>query len=109
VKFGVGRYLYRLPAQWVDYDPHKRQFVKPPQLPKAALPKAKQSPVAIEDRKTGEEALTSASQQGRAAMTAAWKKLSKAQREACIGIVKKLGEDADAVDRERSANASASG
>src|SRR5262249_3341984 len=27
VKFGVGRYLYRLPSQWVDYDPHKRQFV----------------------------------------------------------------------------------
>src|SRR5437016_353833 len=22
VKFGIGRYLYRLPSQWVDYDPH---------------------------------------------------------------------------------------
>ena len=30
VKFGIGRYLYRLPAQWVDYDPQKRTFVRPP-------------------------------------------------------------------------------
>jgi hypothetical protein len=26
VKYGVGRYLYRLPSQWVDYDPQRRQF-----------------------------------------------------------------------------------
>ena len=39
VKFGVGRYLYRLPAQWVDYDPVKRQFVRTPTLPPFALPK----------------------------------------------------------------------
>jgi hypothetical protein len=38
VKFGVGRYLYRLASQWVDYDPHKRQFAKPPRLPDSALP-----------------------------------------------------------------------
>ena len=39
VKFGIGRYLYRLPAQWVDYDPQKRSFVRPPALPAHALPK----------------------------------------------------------------------
>jgi hypothetical protein len=38
VKFGIGRYLYRLPNQWVDYDPHKRQFVRTPTLPAHALP-----------------------------------------------------------------------
>ncbi len=38
VKFGVGRYLYRLPAQWVDYDPRKKQFVRPPTLPAFAVP-----------------------------------------------------------------------
>jgi hypothetical protein len=38
VKFGVGRYLYRLPSQWVDYDPQKRQFVKPPRVPESSLP-----------------------------------------------------------------------
>ena len=38
VKFGVGRYLYRLPSQWVDYDPQRRQFVHPPALPAFAQP-----------------------------------------------------------------------
>jgi hypothetical protein len=38
VKFGIGRYLYRLPAQWVDYDAHRRQFVRTPALPASALP-----------------------------------------------------------------------
>jgi hypothetical protein len=38
VKFGVGRYLYRLPQQWVDYDPQKRQFLRTPSLPVSALP-----------------------------------------------------------------------
>ncbi len=43
VKFGIGRYLYRLPAQWVDYDGVKKQIVSPPQLPPWALPKAKRT------------------------------------------------------------------
>jgi hypothetical protein len=38
VKFGIGRYLYRLQAQWVDYDPVKKQFSQTPQLPGFALP-----------------------------------------------------------------------
>ena len=33
VKFGVGRFLYRLPSQWCDYDAQKRQFARRPQLP----------------------------------------------------------------------------
>ena len=41
VKFGIGRYLYRLPAAWVDYDPVKKQIVAPPPLPAFAVPKAK--------------------------------------------------------------------
>jgi hypothetical protein len=45
VKFGVGRYLYRLPAQWADFDPKKKQFVKTPTLPAFAQPaKAKEKP-----------------------------------------------------------------
>jgi hypothetical protein len=38
VKFGIGRYLYRLGHQWCDYDPVKKQFAGRPQLPKWALP-----------------------------------------------------------------------
>jgi hypothetical protein len=33
VKFGIGRYLYRLKPQWVDYDPQKRQILRNPSLP----------------------------------------------------------------------------
>ena len=38
VKFGIGRYLYRLPLQWVDYDAAKKKFLVEPQLPPWALP-----------------------------------------------------------------------
>lgn len=47
VKFGIGRYLYRLPAQWVDYDGVKKQIVSPPQLPPWALPKSRRAPVGV--------------------------------------------------------------
>jgi hypothetical protein len=42
VKFGVGRYLYRLPNQWMDYDAQRRQFQKTPTLPAWALPANKE-------------------------------------------------------------------
>jgi len=38
VKYGIARYLYRLPMQWADYDPVKRQFTTPPTLPAFARP-----------------------------------------------------------------------
>jgi hypothetical protein len=43
VKFGLGRYLYRLPQQWVDYDPKRRQFARQPTLPAFALPAKKEA------------------------------------------------------------------
>jgi hypothetical protein len=39
-----GRYLYRLPAQWCDYDPAKKRFVKTPALPSWAMPRASALP-----------------------------------------------------------------
>jgi hypothetical protein len=44
VKFGIGRYLYRLPAQWVEYDPIKKQIAQVPQMPAFAIPKPKAQP-----------------------------------------------------------------
>ncbi len=41
VKFGIGRYLYRLTAVWTDYDPQKKQFTQMPKLPDFALPPRK--------------------------------------------------------------------
>jgi hypothetical protein len=50
VKFGIGRYLYRLPQQWVDYDTTRKQFVNRPRLPDWATanrpPRASASPAA---------------------------------------------------------------
>jgi hypothetical protein len=65
VKFGIGRYLYRLPAQWVDYDPVKKQIVQVPKLPAFALPKTTDrlvpSPVAMSSpQPPGESAARSA-------------------------------------------------
>src|SRR5215470_15583359 len=51
VKFGVGRYLYRLPAQWVDYDAQRKQFVKPPTLPAGAKPPAPEPATTEVERK----------------------------------------------------------
>jgi hypothetical protein len=38
VKLGIGRYLYRLPHEWVDYDSQKKRITEVPQLPHWALP-----------------------------------------------------------------------
>jgi hypothetical protein len=38
VKWGIGRYLYSMPAQWCDYDPVKKQFVGTPTVPPQFLP-----------------------------------------------------------------------
>ena len=44
VKLGIGRYLYRLPQQWVDYDTQTRQLAATPKLPDwAHSPRDKQA------------------------------------------------------------------
>jgi hypothetical protein len=44
VKFGIGRYLYRLPQVWCDYDPQTRQLKSTPQLPDWAQCKSDPKP-----------------------------------------------------------------
>jgi hypothetical protein len=46
VKFGVGRYLYRLGGGWVAYDPKSRSIPNPPALPAWARPRRKSAPSA---------------------------------------------------------------
>jgi len=53
VKFGIGRYLYRLPQQWADYDPQKRQFACPPRLPSWALARTAKAPRPVVENKCG--------------------------------------------------------
>jgi hypothetical protein len=38
-KFGLGRYLYEIPIQWVEYDEDKNRLADVPQLPEKFLPK----------------------------------------------------------------------
>src|SRR5580700_8777615 len=47
VKFGIGRYLYRLPACWCDFDPQKKQFTRTPVLPPTALPQRRTTPLSL--------------------------------------------------------------
>jgi len=51
VKFGVGRYLYRLPATWCDYDPQKRQLRQLPSLPSPKAVKAAKMTKRSDDHK----------------------------------------------------------
>jgi hypothetical protein len=39
VKFGVGRYLYRLPKFWLGWDATSKRFTQQPVMPAWALPK----------------------------------------------------------------------
>ena len=56
VKFGVGRYIYRLPHQWADYDPQKKRFVGTPSLPAWAVPKAATKPAPAPYKAPAEDA-----------------------------------------------------
>jgi len=53
VKWGIGRYLYRLPKMWVGYDAARKQLAETPDLPSWALPGG--------TRSTGEQAPTNGS------------------------------------------------
>lgn len=44
VQFGIGRYLYDLPKQWVDWDAQKRQPVQALELPEWARPAHERTP-----------------------------------------------------------------
>src|SRR5512141_105710 len=50
VLWGIGRYLYRLPKVWVDYDQQHRTLATTPTLPEWALPEAERKPVAEKTR-----------------------------------------------------------
>ncbi|MFL5242194.1 MAG: Rad52/Rad22 family DNA repair protein [Gemmataceae bacterium] len=44
VKLGIGRYLYRLPKQWVAWDSQRKTFKTQPRLPTNALPPSQPAP-----------------------------------------------------------------
>ncbi len=46
VKFGIGRYIYRIKPDWTDYDPQKKCFKTPPKLDLPGVAKATKAPAA---------------------------------------------------------------
>ncbi len=72
-KFGLGRYLYDLPASWVGYDETTRRLTETPTLPARSLPRP------VEAMKTPEE------------MVAAEPKLSAGRAEAMHRELEKIG------------------
>lgn len=42
IHLGIGRYLYRMPRSWADYDEQKKCITKPPPLPDFALPRRRE-------------------------------------------------------------------
>lgn len=90
-KLGVGRYLYALPVQWAEYDPAKRCFVRPPQLPAWALPKV----LSIEELR---ERLKTAAVKGLKALEAEWHRIGEAGRKACAGDLAELKRVAQSME-----------
>lgn len=43
VKFGIGRYLYRQPPQWQDWDPSRKQWVRSPSASSGTQPARRES------------------------------------------------------------------
>lgn len=115
VKFGIGRYLYRAPNQWVDYDTSKRCFVRPPQLPaqfRAPQQPAKKPPAKPANGQTpkAEEPslpplrdkilplLEAAAAKGVAALQGCWVGLSRHEQKACEKDKEPLKLKAAAID-----------
>lgn len=100
VKFGVGRFLYRLPSQWVDYDPQKRQFVTKPSLPGYLTGTIKaQKPANV--REAALAILRPASVDGTESLGLAWKTLSADMRLAVEDIWPKIKAFATSKDKEK--------
>lgn len=59
-KFGLGRYLYDLPAAWVGYDENSRRLTETPNLPNWALPKPVPKPASNLTSNPGSSNLASA-------------------------------------------------
>lgn len=78
VKFGIGRYLYRLPPQWVDYDPQKKRFAKEPRSAGWAQEGRPEATKLVDDAQAKCVAilLSAAREGGRSLLDTAWKSMS---------------------------------
>lgn len=63
VKWGIGRYLYRVPSPWVELDDHGR-IKTPPKLPAWALPPSTKAPARAASKTNGGTSTTSGATNG---------------------------------------------
>lgn len=91
VKLGVGRYLYRLSSQWVDYDPVKKGFPVTPQLPAWARP----TPQAFDRPAAGPAPPVIADARRRIAATATLAQLQAVWTALPAGVQRELAKDKD--------------
>ncbi len=109
VKFGIGRYLYRLGAQWVDYDTQKKKFVKPPTLPPAAVPLKKADADVVETmRQKGSAMLEAGAEKGLDGMRKVWSMMPPPMRLVCY-VDKERIQKRLASASEKGANNAAAG
>ena len=97
VKVGIGRYIYRLPMQWVDYDPVKKKFARTPQLPPWAMPKNRPATqaVALQQPVQQQAKALPAAQPQAAPVPAVSGKISRDQFDRMQAATKELGENMD--------------
>lgn len=107
VKFGIGRYLYRFPQQWCEYDQKSKKFINPPGLPDFARPTTQKAASHINKslRDKTLPVLEGAAAQGREAARTAFAALSQAARDACKDDIDRLKKVADEADQRKAANA----
>lgn len=91
VHFGIARYLYQLPAVWVDYDERTKRIVEPLQLPSWALPHGKPEPTVNGMRDEDDDGVLT---------TEGWATWSDKAHKAFWAKANDLGLDGDAIHRE---------
>lgn len=104
VKWGIGRYLYRLGISWVDYDPVKKKMATTPDLPAWAKPTPVAAKIDPKLRAQVLDLLEPIALEGLVALQEAWRNLARAEKEAVQGPlweqIKQVAHKADQ-DRDR--------
>jgi hypothetical protein len=80
VKWGIGRFLYRLPMQWVEWDAQRRTFRKAPTLPQDIAEPAKAPDTSGKEFAAAMALVGEATGNGFRHLEVAWKALSERQK-----------------------------
>jgi hypothetical protein len=102
IKFGIGRFLYRFPAQWCDWDPQHHRFAKEPALPQFVLQAYGQAHARLRDQTLA--ILDKIAEQGWDALERTWETLSHEAKRAVEGKTEPAKAKAMAADAAKKGN-----